>query len=55
MISSAALDDLMVDATRAKGVKLLPLQIPREVMEQQAADAGDVRFFELAWRPRSNG
>lgn len=41
--------DLMVDAAKAKGVKLLLLQIPREVMEQQAADAGDVRFFELAY------
>jgi hypothetical protein len=25
------------------------LQIPREVMEQQAVDKGDVRFFELAY------
>ena len=41
--------DLMVDASKAKGVKLLLLQIPREVMEQQAADKGDVRFFELAY------
>lgn len=43
------LNDLMVDAAKAKGVKLLLMQIPREVMEQQAADAGDVRFFELAY------
>ena len=41
--------DLMVNAAKAKGVKLLLLQIPREVMEQQAADAGDLRFFELAY------
>ena len=41
--------DLMVDAAKTKGVKLLLLQIPREVMEQQAADKGDVRFFELAY------
>ncbi len=41
--------DLMVDAARKKGVKLLLLQIPREVMEQQAAAKGDVRFFELAY------
>ncbi len=34
---------------KAKGVKLALLQIPREVMEQQAADKGDVRFFELAY------
>ena len=31
------------------GVKLLLLQIPREVMEQQAAAKGDVHFFELAY------
>ena len=41
--------DLMVTAARNKGVKLLLLQIPREVMEQQAVDKGDVRFFELAY------
>ena len=41
--------NLMVDAAKAKGVKLLLLQIPREVMEQQATDRGDVRFLELAY------
>ncbi len=41
--------DLMVEAARKKGVKLVLLQIPREVMEQQAAAKGDVRFFELAY------
>lgn len=41
--------DLMVEVAKKKGVKLLPLIIPREVMEQQAADKGDVRFFELAY------
>jgi len=30
-------------------VKLVLLHIPREVMEQQAAAEGDVRFFELAY------
>jgi len=39
----------MHDIARQKGVKLLLLQIPREVMEQQAAEKGDVRFFELAY------
>ena len=29
------------------------LQIPREVMEQQAVDKGDVRFFELAYMEAS--
>ena len=43
------LQDLVVKDARNKGVKLLLLQIPREVMEQQAADKGDVRFFELAY------
>ena len=41
--------DLMVEVAKKKGVKLLLLQIPREVMEQQAAAKGDVRFFELAY------
>ncbi len=41
--------DLMVEAAKKKGVKLLLLQIPREVMEEQAAAKGDVRFFELAF------
>jgi adenine-specific DNA-methyltransferase len=40
---------LMHEIARQKGVKLLLLQIPREVMEQQAAEKGDVRFFELAY------
>ena len=47
--------DLMVEAAKAKGVKLLLLQIPREVMEQQAAAKGDVRFFELAYLEASIG
>ncbi len=41
--------DLMVEAAKKKSVKLLLLQIPREVMEQQATDKGDIRFFELAY------
>jgi DNA modification methylase len=41
--------DLMVEAAKKKGLKLLLLIIPREVMEQQAAAKGDVRFFELAY------
>src|SRR5205807_5587541 len=32
-----------------KGIKLSLLQIPREVMEHQAAAKGDIRFFELAY------
>jgi DNA modification methylase len=41
--------DLTVEVAKKKGVKLYLLQIPREVMEQQAATKGDVRFFELAY------
>jgi DNA modification methylase len=43
------LANLMVDAAKRRGVKLVLLQIPREVMEQQASAKGDVRFFELAY------
>jgi adenine-specific DNA-methyltransferase len=41
--------DLMVEVAKKRGVRLLLLIIPREVMEQQAAAKGDVRFFELAY------
>ena len=41
--------DLMITEAKKQGVKLALLQIPREVMEQQAAAKGDVRFFELAF------
>ena len=40
---------LMHEAAKARGVKLMLLQIPREVMEQQAVDRNDIRFFELAY------
>lgn len=40
---------LMHDRAKSKGIKLMLLQIPREVMEQQAVDKNDVRFFELAY------
>jgi adenine-specific DNA-methyltransferase len=43
------LNDLMVDEAKKQGVKLLLRQIPREVMETQAAAKGDVRFFEFAY------
>jgi hypothetical protein len=39
----------MVSEAKKRGVKLLLLQIPREVMEQQAVDKGDIQFFELAY------
>ena len=40
---------LMHDSAKARGVKLLLLQIPREVMERQVSDRHDVQFFELAF------
>ena len=43
------MQDLVVREAKKKGVKLLLLQIPREVMEQQAVDKGDIQFFELAY------
>lgn len=43
------LQDLVVREAKKKDVKLLLLQIPREVMEQQAVDKGDIQFFELAY------
>jgi len=41
--------ELMVEEAEKKGVRLLLLQIPRELMESQAAAKGDVKFFELAY------
>ena len=41
--------DLMIEAARQKGVKLLLLRIPQEVMEPQAVAKGDVRFCPLAY------
>ena len=43
------LQNLVVSEAQKKGVKLILLQIPLEVMEQQAVDDGDIRFFELAY------
>ena len=39
----------MHEIAKNKGVRLALLQIPREVMEQQASETGDVDFFELAY------
>jgi adenine specific DNA methylase Mod len=41
--------ELMVDEAKSRGVKLLLLAIPRDVMEQQAVAKNDVQFFELAY------
>ena len=40
---------LMQHDARLRGIDLKLLQIPREVMEQQAVEQGDIRFFELAF------
>ena len=37
------------EIARNRGVKLVLLQIPREVMEQQASASDDIHFFELAY------
>ena len=39
----------MHEVARSKGVKLILLQIPREVMELQVSSSEDVHFFELAY------
>lgn len=41
-------DPLAQQAQRSHNVKLRLLNIPREVMERQAVERGDVRFFDLA-------
>ena len=43
------LANIMVDEAKAQGIKLLLLTIPREVMEQQAVEKGDIHFYELAY------
>ena len=40
---------LMHEIARNKGVRLMLLQIPREVMEQHASASEDIHFFELAY------
>lgn len=41
-------DPLVQQAKQSHGMRLRLLNIPREVMERQAVDRGDVRFFDLA-------
>jgi len=38
----------MPQSTKRRGVKLLLVTIPREVMEQQAIEKGDIQFYEVA-------
>ena len=42
-------DPVVQQARQTHGVRLRLLNIPREVMERQAVDRGDVRFFDLAF------
>lgn len=42
------LNDLVNQLAQQRHVRLKLLAIPREVMEAQAVDRGDIRFFELA-------
>ena len=47
--------DVVAGIARQKEIKLLLLQIPREVMEPHAAQEGDVSFFHWAiWKRRSS-
>lgn len=39
----------MHEVAKQRGLKLILLQIPREAMEQQAVESGDISFFELAY------
>lgn len=41
-------DPLAQSALREHGVRLRLMNIPREVMEKRAVEAGDIRFFDLA-------
>ncbi len=41
-------DPLAQQVMREHGIKLRLLNIPREVMERRAVEAGDIRFFDLA-------
>jgi DNA modification methylase len=43
------LHDTVRDEARRLGVDLRLLYIPREVMDKRAVEAGDVRFYELAY------
>jgi len=43
------LHDVVEQEAAKAGIKLTLLNIPREVMDRRAVDAGDVQFFELAY------
>jgi hypothetical protein len=41
--------DMMTGEAKAQGISLIMMTIPREVMEQQAVEKGDIHFYELAY------
>lgn len=41
--------DLISEAAKGRGIKLVLLTIPREVMEKKAVERGDIQFYELAY------
>jgi hypothetical protein len=43
------MNDTIKDVAKQGGIKLLPITIPMDVLEPEAARKGDVRFFELAY------
>lgn len=43
------LHDVVEAEAKKAGVKLTLLNIPREVMDKRAVDAGDIQFFEMAY------
>jgi adenine-specific DNA-methyltransferase len=43
------MNDLVSEEAKRRGVKVVLRQIPREVMDEQAAAKGDIQFFELAY------
>lgn len=43
------LHDVVEQEAEKAGIKLQLLNIPREVMDKRAVDAGDIQFFELAY------
>ena len=43
------LHDVVEQEAKKAGIKLKLLNIPREVMDKRATDAGEIAFFELAY------
>ncbi|MHB8336113.1 MAG: site-specific DNA-methyltransferase [Ignavibacteriaceae bacterium] len=43
------MNDTIKDVAKQGGIKLLPITIPMDVLEPEAARKGDIRFFELAY------